>query len=141
MIEPRTIVERDEISLYELLGLAMREGLDLRNVVVSYAGCGSHNVLVSSLEEEGEGRPPRKFSEAGFEPADGTEELTLAEATEADPLPGYGWGGERDFGVMYWPGEDKLTFAVEGRILEDEDGEDRRTIRAAFPGAETVEGS
>ncbi len=52
MIEPRILQETDEISLYALLGIAMREGLDLREVVVSYAGCGSHNVMVSALEED-----------------------------------------------------------------------------------------
>jgi hypothetical protein len=59
VIEGRIIEETDEISLYALLGLAMREGLDLREVVVSYAGCGSHNVLVSALERETDDAPRR----------------------------------------------------------------------------------
>lgn len=60
MIRPRLLTETDEISLYELLGIAMREGLDLRKVVVSYAGCGSHTVLVVSLDED-QTDPPRKL--------------------------------------------------------------------------------
>ena len=108
MIEPRIIAERDEISLYELLGLAMREGLDLRKVVVSYAGCGSHGVLVSSLEEATP--PPRKL---------------VPEEDAYDDLPRYGWGGEedRDFGIMYRPGEDKLTISVvrDGIVDEEDD--------------------
>ena len=78
MIEPRILQETDEISLYALLGIAMREGLDLRDVVVSYAGCGSHNVLVSSLEE--------------VTPADGTETLTprkLVPVEDFDPGVGF----------------------------------------------------
>jgi hypothetical protein len=50
VIEPRIIVETGEISLYELLGLAMKEGLDLREVSIGYAGCGSHSVGVWSME-------------------------------------------------------------------------------------------
>ena len=75
MIEPRILQETEEISLYALLGIAMREGLDLRDVVVSYAGCGSHNVLVSSLEE--------------VTPADGTEKITLVPVDDDDGYAGY----------------------------------------------------
>ena len=46
------IMEADEVSLYTLVSAAMAAGLDLREVVVSYAGCGSHNVLVQSMEAE-----------------------------------------------------------------------------------------
>ena len=46
MIEPRILIDTDEISLYRLLQLAMAEGLDLREVSVGYAGCGSHEISV-----------------------------------------------------------------------------------------------
>lgn len=49
MIRPRILVETDEISLYMILGLAMQEGLDLREVIVSYSGCGSHEVVVLDM--------------------------------------------------------------------------------------------
>ena len=108
MIEPRILKETGEISLYELLGIAMAEGLDLREVVVSYAGCGSHGVLVTSMEEAAP--PPRKL---------------VPEEDAYDELPRYGWGGEedRDFGIMYRPGDDKLTLSVvrDGIVDEEDD--------------------
>ena len=75
MIEPRILQETGEVSLYSLLQLAMAEGLDLRDVVVSYAGCGSHSVMVSALEE--------------VTPADGTEKITLVPVDDFDPEVGF----------------------------------------------------
>jgi hypothetical protein len=72
MRESRVLREQDEISLYELLSMAMDEGLDLRDVVVSYAGCGSHQILVHSIEE--------------VTPADGTEPITLVRPRLEDSL-------------------------------------------------------
>ena len=72
MIRPRTLAETGEISLYELMAMALAEGLDLRDVFVGYAGCGSHNVMVWAMDE--------------ITPADGTEKITLV---PVDDDPGY----------------------------------------------------
>jgi hypothetical protein len=120
--EPRHLAERDEISLYELLGIAMREGLDLRKVVVSYAGCGSHNVLVTSPEEAYQA--PRKLgplAEGELTPA--PRKLVPEEDAYDDALPAYGWETRDDFGVFYQPGESELTISVvrDGHVDEEAD--------------------
>ncbi len=79
MIQPRILKETAEISLYELMQLAMHEGLDLRDVFVGYAGCGSHQVGVWGMDE--------------FEKADGTEPITRVpvdgEVGDYDPEVGF----------------------------------------------------
>ena len=74
-METRILKETAEVSLYELLSMAMAEGLDLRDVFVGYAGCGSHNVGVWAIEEA--------------TPADGTEPITLVPAKGFDPEVGF----------------------------------------------------
>ena len=75
MIRPRTLAETGEISLYSLLQIAMAEGMDLRDVFVGYAGCGSHSVTVWGMEE--------------IEKADGTEPITLVPVDDFDPEVGF----------------------------------------------------